>query len=267
MSNFAVFSKTHSNRVLSINKKKLIVALRQKKQRDERSLFVVEGVKLVCDLLRGGMKPTYIAATAEALQTSAIQSVSCEKAECTPKEIAEVSLRQSGQEMVALFQKPESKAICKPTDLVLLLDEIQDPGNLGTIIRIADWFGIHTIIASKTTADAYAPKVVQASMGAIARVSVVETDIVEYLTINRNEWHLPVYGTFLEGANIYNTQVVTPSIIVMGNEGNGISNAVKPFVTDKLFIPNFPVGEVTSESLNVSAATAIVCSEFRRRNF
>ncbi|MBP5419667.1 MAG: RNA methyltransferase [Bacteroidales bacterium] len=253
--------------MLSINKKKLIVALRQKKQRDERSLFVVEGVKLVCDLLRGGLTPTYVAATTVALQTPSIRNLACEKAECTPKEIAEVSLRQSGQEMVAIFEKPTPKAIDKPADLVLLLDEIQDPGNLGTIIRIADWFGIHTIVASKTTADAFAPKVVQASMGAIARVSVVETDIVAYLAQNRNEWHLPVYGTFLEGGNIYSTNVSSPAIIVMGNEGNGISNAVKPFVSDKLFIPNFPAGEITSESLNVSAATAIVCSEFRRRNF
>ena len=243
------------------------MALRQKKQRDERGLFVVEGVKLVADLLRGGLVPTFIAATDEALEQQAIAAINCEKAACTVKEIAEVSQRQSGQEMVAIFCKPAEVVISKPNDAVLLLDEIQDPGNLGTIIRIADWFGIHTIVASRTTADAFAPKVVQASMGAIARVHVVETDIVEYLTRNAREWHLPVYGTFLEGANIYTAQLASPAIIVMGNEGNGISAAVKPFVSDKLFIPNYPAGATTSESLNVSAATAIVCSEFRRRNF
>ena len=146
---------------------------------------------------------------------------------------------------------------------MLALDDVQDPGNLGTIIRIADWFGIHHIICSTGTADAFSPKVVQATMGAIARVKIHYTDLPSYLsTLPKGT---PVYGTFLEGDDIYTLPLSDHGIIVMGNEGNGISPATAKAVTDKLFIPNWPEGAKTSESLNVAVATAITCSEFRRR--
>jgi TrmH family RNA methyltransferase len=137
---------------------------------------------------------------------------------------------------------------------------------LGTIIRLADWFGIRHIICSKGTTDAFSPKTVQASMGAVARVAVHYTDLAQYLTTLRtNSPQTPIYGTFLEGNNIYKEELSSHGIIIMGNEGNGIGTAVAQHITHKLFIPNFPEGCVTSESLNVAIATAITCSEFRRR--
>ena len=136
---------------------------------------------------------------------------------------------------------------------------------MGTIIRVADWFGMRQIVCSNSCVDAFNPKVVQATMGALARVAVFETDLEAYLLRNQSVWHLPVYGTFLEGKNIYSEPLSQNGFVVMGNEGKGISTAISRFVTHKLLIPSYPVGASTSESLNVSTATAIVCSEFRRR--
>jgi TrmH family RNA methyltransferase len=147
--------------------------------------------------------------------------------------------------------------------LSLALDTVQDPGNLGTIIRIADWFGIEHVLCSKETVEVYNPKVVQATMGALARVSVHYVDLVEVL----KETSLPVYGTFLEGEDIYGEALSAEGVIVMGNEGNGVSEEVKKLVSRKLYIPNFPKGRETSESLNVAVATAITCAEFRRRTY
>jgi len=144
----------------------------------------------------------------------------------------------------------------------LALDGIQDPGNLGTIIRIADWFGIPDIICSHDTVEVYNPKVVQATMGALSRVRVHSLDLSECM---KQVEELPVYGTFLDGVNIYKQPLTSYGLIVMGNEGNGITPAVEQYISQRLFIPNFPQGKPTSESLNVAVATAIVCGEFRRR--
>jgi len=146
------------------------------------------------------------------------------------------------------------------------LDDIQDPGNLGTIIRIADWFGVKHIFCSKNTVDLYNPKVIQATMGALARVKVIYTEL-PLLVKKYVSPDFPVYGTFLEGETIYNSELSTKGFIIMGNEGKGISSELKPLVNKKLFIPNFPSDQPTSESLNVSVACSIVCSEFRRRQF
>jgi TrmH family RNA methyltransferase len=147
--------------------------------------------------------------------------------------------------------------------LCLALDNVQDPGNLGTIIRIADWFGIEDIFCSVGTADIYNPKTIQATMGAIARVKVHYVDLPSFIASLKGK--APIYGTFLDGDNIYSKNLESNGLIIMGNEGNGIGKECSEYVTERLFIPNYPVGRATSESLNVSVATAIICSEFRRR--
>jgi len=254
--------------MLSINKRKHIQQLSQKKQRDQQGLFIAEGAKLVLDLIRGGLVPQTVVGEDDALtefNKKLSISAQMEMIDATEADMKSISQLKTPSKLLAVFAKPKgADAFEKPQDIVLVLDEIQDPGNLGTIIRIADWFGIRRIICSDTCADAFNPKTIQATMGAIARVSVVETDLVELFKHNQLDWKLPVYGTFLEGTNIYKTALKKNGFIVMGNEGKGISAKVSPFVSDKLFIPNYPEGEITSESLNVAAATAIVCSEFRR---
>jgi TrmH family RNA methyltransferase len=149
-------------------------------------------------------------------------------------------------------------------DLTLMLEAIRDPGNLGTIIRLADWFGIKNILCSEDTVDLYNPKTIQATMGAIARIRLHYGNLPDYLQ-RATEMEIPVYGTFLEGENIYYAPLSPNGIIVMGNEGKGISNDVEPFIQHKIHIPNFPADQMTSESLNVAMATSITCSEFRRQ--
>ena len=148
-------------------------------------------------------------------------------------------------------------------NLTLALDDVQDPGNLGTIIRIADWFGIDTIYCSEETVDAWNPKVVQATMGSSARVKLHYTNLAEYLEGLQDA--VPVYGTFLDGNNLYTEELSAAGIIIMGNEGNGISDSVERHVTKRLLIPSYPAERPTAESLNVAIATAITCAEFRRR--
>ena len=185
--------------------------------------------------------------------------------ELSASELARVSLLQAPQQVVAVFEKP-TPAPWQPTDeLALALDGVQDPGNVGTIIRLADWFGIHNILCSPTTADAFAPKVVQATMGALGRVNLHYVDLCEALA--KLPVETPIYGTFLDGSNIYEQTLDTKGLIIMGNEGQGISPAVERFVSKRLFIPRFPLDATGSESLNVAMATAIVCAEFRRRNY
>jgi TrmH family RNA methyltransferase len=165
-----------------------------------------------------------------------------------------------------VFQKPEDTPFdieLPRTGLCLALDGLQDPGNVGTILRLADWFGIEHIVCSHDTADIYSPKVVQASMGAICRVKVCKANLVEALENMPSD--IPLYGTFLDGENIHRQALTDYGIIVMGNEGNGIRPEIEKNITRRLFIPNYPEGRPTSESLNVAIATAIVCAEFRHR--
>ena len=164
-----------------------------------------------------------------------------------------------------MFEKPDRKVAFEMNsdDLVLALDGVQDPGNVGTIIRLADWFGITNVVCSRETADAFSPKVVQATMGALARVNVFYVDLPQWLEENKGQ--MPVYGTFMDGDNLYESTLTSHGIIVMGNEGKGISQAVEQHVSRRITIPNFPEGRPTVESLNVAIATAVTCSEFRRR--
>ena len=181
-------------------------------------------------------------------------------------ELTRLSLQQHPQQVLALFPIPDANPTSairhQTSSLSLLLDNVQDPGNLGTIIRIADWFGIDTIYCSPGTVDAWNPKVVQATMGSIARVHIIYTDPLELLDTLPADY--PVYGTLLDGQNIYTQQLTNYGLIVMGNEGNGISDAVRARVNHRLLIPDFHKGD-TADSLNVAIATAITCSEFRRR--
>lgn len=247
---------------LSKNKIRAITSLSRKKERDEAGLFLAEGGKIVDDLLSTFRCRTLVCTNdfrEDHPHAEAEEIILAEK-----EEIAKASLLQSPPSALAVFEKPhhtiDMGRITK--HLTLALDTIQDPGNLGTILRVADWFGIEDIICSTDTADVYNPKVVQATMGAIARVRVHYTDLERFLRENEG---IPTYGTFLDGENIYEQQLTPNGIIVMGNEGKGISEGISRLISKRLFIPNYPAERATSESLNVAMATGIVCSEFRRR--
>lgn len=242
---------------------KYIKSLKDKRARDESGTFVAEGNKMIHDLLHS-MQCKYLITTSKTLKTFNIENVET-IIEVKDSEIERVSFLKNPQQSVAVFYKPKEDIINSlGTKLTIVLDEIQDPGNLGTIVRLADWYGIENIICSKNTADVYNPKTVQATMGALARVKVHYTDLIPFLDKNRN---IPIYGTFLDGEDMYQNELTPNGLIVMGNEGNGISKEVKKYVNKRLFIPSYPPNIETSESLNVAIATAIVCAEFRRRSF
>lgn len=247
---------------LSKNKIKYIRSLNEKKFRAEHGTFVAEGKKLVSDLL-GNCRCQFLAGLPDALK-EVESSLAEEISEATFDELKKASQLKTAPQLIGVFYQPkyEIKEIELSNKLHLVLDSIQDPGNMGTIVRLADWFGIEHIFCSPDTADIYNPKTVQATMGAIARVKVYYTNLTDLLNKNNS---LPVFGTFLEGENIYKTELSNSGFIVMGNEGKGISPGIQQLVTNELFIPNYPVDTQTSESLNVAVATAIVCSEFRRR--
>ncbi|MBO6125852.1 MAG: RNA methyltransferase [Bacteroidaceae bacterium] len=242
---------------------KLIKSLEQRKKRNIHQLFVAEGPKLVEELL-ATMRPSYIAATPEWWDRNRhLVNTACETDTITPEELHKTSLLQTPQQVIALFPIPDYKfdTSIAQHELCLALDGVQDPGNIGTILRIADWFGIHNVICSEDTVDVYNPKAVQATMGALARVKVHYTDLAALF----RQCNAPIYGTLLDGKNIYEQELGSNGFIVMGNEGKGLSPAIRNLVTQKLFIPNYPIGAKTTESLNVAIATSIVCSEFRRR--
>jgi TrmH family RNA methyltransferase len=184
----------------------------------------------------------------------------------TEEELKRVSFQETPQQVLAVFCQPQYDVdvnrVTKES-LCLMLDDVQNPGNLGTIVRLADWFGIEHIFCSFGCADIYNPKTVQATMGGMARVKVHYADLPTLLASLDKD--VPVFGTFLDGENLYKKELASHGIIVMGNEGKGVSKEVETFVTERLYIPNYPAGKETSESLNVAIATAIVCAEFRRR--
>ena len=247
--------------MISKNKIKYIRSLELKKNRNKEGKFVAEGFKVVDDLL--ALQPAdLIVATQEWLHGKHF-AAQTEVIEVTEEELKKVSFLQHPQQVLAVFRQDTSGDYSINTnELSLALDGVQDPGNLGTIIRIADWFGITHIYCSQDTADVYNPKVVQATMGSIARVKVEYGNLlalVESLPAD-----VPVYGTLLDGDNIYQQQLENRGLIVMGNEGKGISPALAKKVNRRLLIPNFPEGRATADSLNVAIATAITCSEFRR---
>lgn len=253
--------------MLSKNKQKLITSLAKKKHRDNYHLFIAEGDKLVTDLISNHLSCSLIVCTEQWHNNYNQKLTQCQEVIITDEsQIKKVSQLKSPPPVIGIFEQKKNTTTPIPfTDqLVLFLDEVQDPGNLGTIIRLADWFGIHHVVCTKGCADVYNHKTIQSTMGAIARVHIHYTDPIEFFE-QAKQTQIPVYGTFLEGENIYSKSLTNNGIIVMGNEGKGISPAIEPYVSKKLFIPNYPAGADTSESLNVSIATAIVCAEFRRR--
>lgn len=253
--------------MLSKNQIKLISSLQKKKFRDQHQLFVAEGYKLITDLLESKLETKYIIHTKNANTNDLIKhNKNIELIECDASDLKKISSLKTPSDIIGVFKIPNSDFDKNDIhhSLSILLDDVQDPGNLGTIIRIADWFGINHIFCSRNTVDLYNPKVIQATMGALARVKIIYTDLPQ-LVNEFGSTDFPVYGTFLEGETIYKSDLSTQGFIIMGNEGKGISPALKPLVSKKLFIPNFPSDQATSESLNVSVACSIVCSEFRRR--
>ncbi len=253
--------------MLSKNKIKFIQSLNRKKVRDQEQLFLVEGNKMVLEAIRSEYQVELVCATESfSEEFQAEEKNITELAECTEAELKKASLLQNPQQALAVVKMPHQTFEIDEIEnkLTLALDFIQDPGNLGTIIRIADWFGIQHILCSKNTVDCFNPKVIQASMGAIFRVNLQYVDLPLILS-NAEKLHLPVFGAFLEGENIYQANLSARGILVMGNEGNGISPEVEKLVTNKIHIPSFSQSENGSESLNVSTAAAICCSEFKRR--
>jgi TrmH family RNA methyltransferase len=245
--------------MISKAKLKYIHSLEQKKYRRQEGVFVAEGPKVVGDLL-AVMPARELFATREWMASQ--PHLAGNVTEVTDDELRKLSFLQHPQEVLALFEIPQSQQLTANSQkLSIALDGIQDPGNLGTIIRIADWFGITTIYCSEDTADCYNPKVVQATMGSLAHINIVYTDLEALL----HQYDGPIYGTLLDGQNIYHQELSSEGIIVMGNEGNGISPAIRQLVTHKLLIPNYNPSSETAESLNVAIATAITCAEFRRR--
>lgn len=248
--------------MLSKTKAKEVRGLERKKKRDEQQLFVAEGNKLVSDMLCA-FECEWLIANASWIATQgdipAKELVLAEK-----DDLKKVSFLKTPQDVLALFRIPHYALddVDPTSQLVLALDGIQDPGNLGTIVRIADWFGIKHLLCSPDTADVYSPKTVQATMGALAHVHVHYTNLPDFIEKHKN---VPVYGTFLDGENIYHKTLSANGILVMGNEGNGIRPETAASMTQRLYIPAYPPGHETTESLNVAIATAIVCAEFRRR--
>lgn len=263
---FTVTLHQISKTMISKNQQKYINSLEQKKNRKKDNVFVAEGFKIVGELLQAGYKPKMIVGMEEWMNNAPTLPHSTVCITVTEEELRKTSFLQHPQQVLGVFEIPNDTDIPDSEwfkdHLCIALDGVQDPGNLGTIIRIADWFGIDTIICSNTTADAYAPKVVQATMGSISRVKVIYTDLLEYLkSLDKNT---PVYGTLLDGENIYTKHLTSNGIIVMGNEGNGISPEVRNLVNNRLLIPSYPPERPTAESLNVAIATAITVAEFRR---
>ena len=248
---------------------KMVRSLQQKKFRDERGLFVAEGEKCVSELSKNFELVSLIVEdglTSHSASGLTSHSNAVAPLLATRTEIEQMSGLRTPQGVIAVFRKrPLNPPIFADLSLSLALDGIQDPGNLGTIIRTCDWFGVHQIVCSPDTADCYNPKVVQATMGALARVQIHYTDLPQWLS----QQSCAIYGTLLDGRDMYkelsiiNCQLST--IIVMGNEGNGISPEVRRLITHPIRIPSYPADAETSESLNVSIATAIVLAEFRRQ--
>ena len=238
--------------MLSKSQIKLVRSLEMKKNRQRESLFVAEGPKVVGDLLRAGYVVRQMFSTTGGDNAQTV----------TEDELRRLSFLRHPQEVLAVFEIPGPAGSAEyVSGLCLALDGVQDPGNVGTIIRIADWFGIDAIYCSHETADVYNPKVVQATMGSLAHIPVIYGDLTRLLS----HAGCPVYGTLLDGEDIYSQRLSREGIIVMGNEGNGISEGVRRLITNRLLIPNFNSAGETAESLNVAIATAVTCSEFRRR--
>jgi TrmH family RNA methyltransferase len=239
--------------MLSKNQIKFIAKLGQKKHRLQERFFVVEGVKTITELLASSFE-LYQLYTTKALNSDAKNEILISE-----KALKSISFLKTPNTALAIFKMPEVKPIAKE-GLIVALDDVRDPGNLGTIIRLCDWFGIEDLVCSKQTVDCYNPKVLQATMGSIARVNISYIDLNAFL----NATTLPVYGAFMDSTNVYEATLPQKGVLVMGNEANGISAANLTAIDKRVSIPRFGATKQT-ESLNVATATAILLSEFKRR--
>ena len=240
--------------MVSKNQIKLITSLQQKKYRIANKLFFAEGVKSIVELLESNFVLEHLYSTQHDFD-----EVTVSKKSIIPEsDLKKISALATPNTCLGVFKMPQEETIIT-TGLILALDTIRDPGNLGTILRLCDWFGVKQILCSKETVDIYNPKVVQATMGSIARVNVNYIDLEHFIS----ETKLPVFGTFMDGKNIYKSALPKEGIIIMGNEANGISESLEKLIQNRLTIPRFGSLQKT-ESLNVAAATAIVLSEFCR---
>ena len=248
--------------MISKSQIKLITSLQQKKYRVKTGLFVAEGPKIIRDILEAGLKIHSLYAIDEKYELAesfrASFSFSEAVVEVSPRELQKISALKTANTMLAVFHQPKEKNV---TDdgLVVALDMVRDPGNLGTIIRLCDWFGVNQLICANDTVDCFNPKVVQATMGSIARVSVVYLDLSAYI----QRTNLPVYAAMMDGTNVYTSKLPEQALLVMGNEANGISSEIASQIQHKITIPNFRA-EQSAESLNVATATGILLSEFKR---
>ena len=241
--------------MVSKNQIKWITSLQLKKYRLENQLFIAEGVKVIQELLQSNFVLEDLFATEDVFNSFSVNN----KMVVTEAEMKKITALSSPSSCLAVFQMPKETRISEK-GLIVALDDIRDPGNLGTIIRLCDWFGIEQMICSKETVDVFNPKVVQATMGSLARVNIQYLDIQEFISNSS----LPIFGTFMDGNNIYSEDLPTDGIIIFGNEANGISAEIEKLVTNRIAIPRFGKLQKT-ESLNVATATAIILSEFCRR--
>jgi TrmH family RNA methyltransferase len=239
---------------------KWIKSLAQKKRRDDEKLFVVEGEKMADELRHSGFTIRKIIATTPL--PFSIPQLSPDYVDA--KTMQRLSLLKTPTPVLAVVEQPVRQPFpaIDRSELLLALDNVQDPGNVGTIIRTADWFGIRHIVCAPGTADCYSPKVVQATMGAIFRVNIYRAALPAFL--QQAQLHTTIYGAFLDGENFYKKKLTAGGVIVIGNEGNGISPDVAAEVSSRLLIPSFPEGSARSESLNAAVSAAILCAAFRR---
>jgi len=242
--------------MVSKNQIKLIRSLHQKKYRKLTNLFIAEGAKVIQELITANFELVNLYVT-DAIFTSIDKQI---RTEISFADLEKMSALKTANNCLAVFKIPEPVKV-QSLGVKLALDDIRDPGNMGTIVRLCDWYGITELVCSEDTVDIYNPKVVQATMGSIARVNVVYTNLKLYLQQHNTA---PIYGTFMDGADIYKSDLLNEGIIVMGNEANGISPEIEQLCTQKLSIPRFGNLQVT-ESLNVASATAIILSEFKRK--
>ena len=240
--------------MVSKNQIKLITSLQQKKYRIANKMFFAEGIKAVNELLTSNFELVNIYTTLNDFTSVP----SDKKTIISESDLKKISALATPNTCLAVFYMPAEKPIIS-SGLIVALDSIRDPGNMGTIIRLCDWFGVEQILCSKETVDIYNPKVVQATMGSITRVNVSYIDLISYLSTVT----IPVFGTFMDGENIYQSSLPSEGIIVMGNEANGISKEIESTVKSRLSIPRFGTVQKT-ESLNVATATGIILSEFKR---
>lgn len=243
--------------MLSKSQIKLITSLAKKKYRKQHELFVVEGVKSISEFLKSDFQLQQLFSTEDDV-------FNVDDSKCsfiTETELKKISFLTTPNKALAIFKTPKSRPV-DTNQLIVALDNVSDPGNLGTIIRLCDWFGVMDLVCNSATVDCYNPKVVQASMGSLTRVNIIYLDLENFL---KELSQIPIYGTFMNGENVYSSKIDKKGVLVLGNEANGISQNIEELVTNKISIPQFGAIQET-ESLNVATATSILLSEFKRRS-